>query len=263
MARNPRKTAFLGLAVIGFVTFAACRRQPPTSSDDARPSAPVSAELIQEADHLYAGRGDLMKVHQAIVGLRRASITEGGNYEVAWRLARLNYYFGSHSTHESEREKAFREGIEAGKLAVKLQDGKPDGHFWLGANYGGSAQDSVLGGLSEVEEIRHEMETVIKLDERYQAGSAYMVMGQTYLQAPLLLGGDRYKAVEYLEKGLRFGPTNALLRLHLAEAYLAVNRKEDARKQLEALFAMKPDPEFIPEHNDAVALAHKLEDKLK
>jgi tetratricopeptide (TPR) repeat protein len=241
----------------------ACHRQPAASSNETVANHKSSAELIQEADSLYAGREDLMKVVRAIVDLRRAAMSDGGNYDVAWRLARLDYYLGSHSAGEAEREKAFREGIQAGQLAVKLEDGKPEGHFWLGANYGGSAQDSMLSGLSEIEEIKREMETVIRLDERYQAGSAYMVLGQTYLEAPLLLGGDRYKAVDYLEKSVKLGPTNALARLHLAEAYLAVNRKDDARKQLEGLFAMQPDPDFTPEHNDAVAQARKLQEKLK
>jgi tetratricopeptide (TPR) repeat protein len=263
MLRKGRKIRLFSLGVAVLSAATACHRQPPASSNDTVANTQTSAELIQEADRLYVGREDLMNVVRAIVDLRRASMSDGGNYDVAWRLARLNYYLGSHSTNEAGREKAFREGIQAGMLAVKLQDGKPEGHFWLGANYGGSAQDSMLAGLSEVEDIRREMETVIRLDERYQAGSAYMVLGQTYLEAPLLLGGDRYKAVDYLEKSLRFGPTNALARLHLAEAYLAVNRKDDARKQLDALFAMQPDPDFTPEHHDAVAQARKLQEKLK
>jgi tetratricopeptide (TPR) repeat protein len=241
----------------------ACGREvSPTAPNEAVSNDLTSAEAIQEADRLYAGREELMKVRQALVALRRASMADGGNYDIAWRLGRLNYYLGSHTTDSAEREKAFREGIQAGKLAVQLQDGKPDGHFWLGANYGGSAQDSTLAGLSEVEDIRREMETVIKLDSNYQAGSAYMVMGQTYLQAPMLLGGDRYKAVEYLEKSVRIGPTNALAHARLAEAYLAVNRKDDAKKQVDALIAMKPDPDFVPEHNEALVEARKLQAQL-
>jgi hypothetical protein len=34
-----------------------------------------------------------------------------------------------------------------------------------------------------------------------------------------LFGGDPQRAVEEMEKGLRFGKTNAFLQLHLAEAY--------------------------------------------
>ncbi len=212
---------------------------------------------------LYAGRGNLNKVRQGLVALRQAEAADPANYELAWRLAKFNYYLGAHSSDENEREKAFREGTDAGKLAVKLQDGKPDGHFWLGANYGGTAQLSTLSGLAEIEDIKREMEAVLKLDEGYSAGSAYMVLGQVYLEAPRLLGGDTQKAIDYFQKGLRFGPTNSLLRWHLAQAYADANRKEDARKEIETLLAMKPAPGYEPEYDEAVMQARKLEEKIK
>lgn len=204
-----------------------------------------------------------MKVRQGIVALRQAQAGDQSNYELAWRLAKFNYYLGAHTPEPTEQDKAFHNGIENGKLAVKLQDGKPDGHFWLGANYGGSAKASVLAGLSEFDDIRDEMETVIKLDESYQSGSAYMVLGQLYLEAPRFLGGDTQKSIQYLEKGLRLGPDNALLRVHLAEAYAEAHRNDDARKQIDALLAMKPDPGYEPEHEEALAEARKLQEKLK
>jgi tetratricopeptide (TPR) repeat protein len=204
-----------------------------------------------------------MKVRQAIVAVRQAQADDRANYDIAWRLAEFNYFLGSHSSDSSEKDKAFREGIEAGKLAVKLQDGKPEGHFWLGANYGGVAQISMLAGFSDVADIKREMETVIKLDEKYQDGSAYMVLGQVYLESPTLLGGDTQKAISYLEKGLRLGPDNVLLHLHLAEAYAQAHRDADARKQIDALLAMKPAPGYEAEYNDAVAGVRKLQEKLK
>jgi len=237
-----------------------CRKGATTTNQAlTRPSS----EAIAEADRLYEGRADLMKVRQAIVVLRQAQAGDPTNYDIAWRLAEFNYFLGSHSSDSGEQDKAFREGIQAGKLAVKLQDGKPEGHFWLGANYGGSAETSTLAGLGEVEDIKREMETVIKLDEKYQDGSAYMVLGQVYLESPTLLGGDTQKAVSYLEKGLRLGPDNELMRLHLAEAYAQAHRNEDARKQIDMLLAMKPVPGYEAEYNEAVEGARKLQEKLK
>ena len=147
-----------------------CRKEGAATSDNS-PVRPA-ADVITEADTLYTGRGELTKVRQGLIALRHSQATEAGNYDLAWRLAKFNYYLASHTTDDTERDKAFRDGIEAGKLAVKLQDGKPDGHFWLGANYGGSAKVSMLTGLSEIDEIKREMEAVLKLDEGYQAGSA-------------------------------------------------------------------------------------------
>jgi tetratricopeptide (TPR) repeat protein len=249
------------VAAVGLATL--CCASKTSEAPPASPGGNESpAELIAQADKLYAEREDLARLRTGITSLRRALAVERGNYEAAWRLAKFDYYLGAHTTDDRERDKAFRDGAEAGRAAVELQANKPEGHFWLGANYGGSAEHSALAGLSSVDSIIEEMETVIKLDEGYQSGSAYMALGQVYLKAPGMLGGDEQKAVQNLEKGLRFGENNAFLRLRLAEAYVAVKRYDDARKQLDALNNIKPDPNYLPEYKEAVAAGEKLRSKI-
>ena len=249
--------------VVLLLPILACACRKAVSEAEVRGTGRPAADAIAEADQLYVGRSDLVKVRQALVALRQSQADDPTNYELAWRLAKFDYYLGAHTSEPTEREKAFHDGIAAGKLAVRLQNGKPEGHFWLGANYGGYAKLSVLAGLSDFEDIKQEMETVIKLDESYQSGSAYMALGQLYLEAPRMLGGDSQKAVEYLEKGLRYGSENALLRLNLAQAYHAVNRDRDARKQIDYIMSMKIDPAYEPEYKDAVEQAKKLLAELK
>jgi hypothetical protein len=241
-----------------------CGKQAPDTgkTDDSNDKA-VAGQKILEADQLYAQREDLSKVRLGVALLRQARIADYGNYEAAWKLAKFDYYLGAHTSDERERDTAFREGIDSGKIAVQLQENKPDGHFWLGANYGGSAEHSTIAGLANVEDIRGEMERVTKLDEAYQGGSAYLALGQLYLQAPRVLGGDHQKAVDLLEKGLRFGDHNALLRLKLAEAYHAENRDADARKQIDLILKMTPDPNYLPEYKEAVEKARELQGKIK
>lgn len=156
-------------------------------------------------------------MEQGIVALRQASTTDPDNYDAAWRLAKFNYYLATH-LNDNTRERAFREGIEAGKTAAKLQPDKPEGHFWLGANYGGTLESDTISDLASFDDVRKEMDAVLKLNEGYQDGSAYMVLGLLDLKAPRIVGGDPQKAVAEMEKGLRFGEANAFLRLHLAEA---------------------------------------------
>jgi tetratricopeptide (TPR) repeat protein len=258
---NARKIGSFALVVALLLVAISCRKAVPAAGETTAMRPAVDA--IAQADQLFAGREDLVKVRQGVVALRQAQAEDQGNYGLAWRLAKFNYFLGDHSPDTGERDKAYHDGIEAGKLAVKLQDGKPEGHFWLGANYGGSAKTSLLAGLSEFDDIKREMETVIKLDEGYQNGSAYMALGQLYLEAPRLVGGDTQKAIQYLEKGLKLGPDNALLRAQLAAGYVEVHRNEDARKQIDALLAMKPAPGYEPEYNDAVAEVKKLQEKIK
>lgn len=251
------------LVICGLACGALCCASKVKESPPAAVANESASELIAQADKLYTEREDLARVRASLTLLRRARTTEPSNYEAAWRISQFAHYLAAHTTDEAERDKAFREGAEAGKAAVELQPQKPEGHFWLGANYGGIAQHSTLAGLTAVDDITAEMETVLKLDEGFQGGSAYLALGQLYLQAPRMLGGDQQKAVAYLEKGLRFGENNALLRLRLAEAYIAVKRNEDARKQLDAINTLKPDPNFLPEYKDAVAEASKLRDKIR
>jgi tetratricopeptide (TPR) repeat protein len=246
-----------GLAFIGI----SCGNAD-SATYDRGPVRPAG-EAISEADHLYADRPDLAKVRQAIVSLRQAQADDQANYDIAWRLAKYNYYVGAHSDNSTEQDKAFTNGVEAGKLAVKLQDGKPEGHFWLGANYGGRAKNSMMAGLSGTEDIKTEMEKVLKIDEKFQSASAYMVLGQVYCQSPRMLGGDVPKAIEYLEKGAKLAPDNALMRVRLAEAYAAANRNGEAKKAIDDLLTMKPVAGYEPEYNEAVAEAKKLQEKIK
>jgi tetratricopeptide (TPR) repeat protein len=245
------------LLVVGLISVAAnCSRQ--TETVESKHDQAGAKELVAQADILYTQRADLPRAREGIILLRRAMAADSGSFDSAWKLARLNYYLGAHTNERSERERAFNEGIDAGRRAVKIEDGRPEGHFWLGANLGGKAQASMMSGLTSVSEIRSQMERVIQLDEGFQGGSAYMALGQIDLETPRMLGGDAKRAVEVLEKGLRFGENNTLYRLRLAQAYLAVNRKEEARKQLEFIINAAPDPNFLPEHQEAVAEARRL-----
>jgi tetratricopeptide (TPR) repeat protein len=253
--------------IVGLAGFAllSCSSRSEIKEDAAqeKQDKTAAAESIAQADKLYAERADLQRTREGIVLLTRALAMDSGSYDAAWRLARFNYFLGAHTDNDAERGRSYDKGVEAARVAVKLQDGKPEGHFWLGANLGGQAEQSALSGMTSIDEIREEMEKVIRLDEGFQSGSAYMALGQVDLEAPKFLGGDTKRAVEVLEKNLRFGTSNALYRLRLAQAYLAVNRKEDARRELDVILNMTPSPDYLPEYNDAAREARKLLDQAK
>jgi tetratricopeptide (TPR) repeat protein len=224
--------------------------------------AKAAADRISEAETLYAGREDLNKARVAVAALRQARTADYANYEAAWKLARAAFYVGDHTENDTERDDMFRDGIDSGKAAITLQPNKADGHFWLGANYGGSAAHSTLANLSSFNDIKREMEAVLKIDESYEGYSAYLGLGRLYLEAPRVLGGDSKQAIEYLEKGLKLNPNNTMMRAELAKAYAATNRNAEAKKQIETIMSATPDPKYVPEHKDAVAKAQKLQQRL-
>jgi tetratricopeptide (TPR) repeat protein len=258
-ARLLRPALLLSLAALAAAS-ASCARTPPPEAPRETESA---ASLVAQADALYAGRGSLEKAREAVAVLRRARMADYGDYEAIWKLSEYDYYLGVHEDDEQRRLEAFREGIAAGEQAVKLAPDKPEGHFWLGANIGGRAKaQGPLYALSSVPDIRREMETVIRLDEGFQAGSAYLALGQLDLELPEVMGGDSKRAVDELERGLKVGQDNALLRLELAKAYYEVKRPSDARAQATAILKMKPPPGYEPEYQEAAEGARQLLSKL-
>jgi len=259
LARARRTTLLVSLAALAAVS-SGCAR---TQTGEPPPDTASAAELVKQADGLYAERASIEKARQAVAVLRRARMADYGNYEAIWKLSKYNYHLGGHERDEPRKLEAFREGIAAGEAAVRLAPDKPEGHFWLGANIGGRAKaQGALYALSSVPDIRREMETVIKLDEGFQAGSAYLALGQLDLELPDVLGGDPERATVELERGLKVGENNALLRLQLARAYYQVGRHKDARAQAEAVLKMKPSPEYKTEYDEAAEGARQLLSKL-
>lgn len=252
-------SALISTSVVGF----GCDRGAPETGGVDNGDAAAAAASIAEAETLYEGREDMQKARVAVATLRQAQTADYGNYEAAWKLARAAFYVGDHTDVDSERDDMFREGTEAGKAAVQLQPNRPEGHFWLGANYGGAAAHSTIANLSSFRDIKGEMEAVLKLDESFQGYSAYLGLGRLYLQAPKVLGGDNEKAIEYLEKGVKLNPNNLPMRFHLAEAYEANDRDAEAKKQIEVLMALNPDPKYIAEHKAAMENAKKLLEKIE
>ncbi len=253
----------LPLALAAVAALAVSCRSQQASDAAVMETQPVS-ELLAQADALYAQRASLDKAREAAAAYRRARMADYNSYEAVWKLARADYYLGEHETSDDAKLNAYREGITAGEAAAKLAPDKPDGHFWYGANLGGRAEaQGPIYALSSVPDIRREMEAVIKLDENYEDGSAYMALGQIDMELPEMMGGDHKRAIDELEKGLKVsGGDNSMLRLRLAEAYYEAKRPQDARAQADAILKMKPDPDYEAEHQEAVEGARQLLKKL-
>lgn len=256
------RCVFIITVALFALTSVSCRWRSKANAAVYPTTNESGASLIGRADQFYGQREDLKQLEQGIVLLRQAAANDPNNYDANWRLAKFNFYLAGH-TEGDYKERAFREGVTAGKTAVALQPNKPEGHFWLGANYGGALEAEKITGLASIGDVRNEMDTVLKLDEGYQDGSAYMVLGLLDLKAPKIVGGDPQKAVTEFEKGLQFGKGNAFLRLHLAEAYQAVGRTSDAQQQLNTILSMTPDPNYLPELKEAQTRARELLEKLK
>ena len=255
---NPNRAYVLITIVITLCLQAACTSpaRPGTTLPELSESELSAART--EAASLFSQRTDLDKLREAISILERLRNPDHRNYEVEWTFAKYNYFLGLHSPNGDEAEAALEEGRDAARIAFKVGPNKPEGYFWYGANLGQLAKRSpVTVGLKSVDDIKEAMLKVVEIEPGYQNASAFDALAQVEL-ATRIKGGDSAKAVDYLEKGLAIDGNNSNLRLHLAEAYFALDRNDKAREQIQYLLNMKPNPEYLPEHETAIESAKKL-----
>jgi len=253
---NTNRTYKLITIVITLCLLWACSRS--TEEETPAKKDPVSPQLLADSDKLFDQRQELANLREAVAHMNRARRESAKSFDVESRLARYNYYLGRHSEDEKEREKAFEDGKAAGKSASKMEPNKPDGYFWFGANLGEQSNRNPLAiGVRSIDEIREAMNKVIDIQPNYEMASAYDVLGQLEL-GTRLLGGKPEKAVEYLEKGVELEKFNGETRVHLAEAYLVLGKDAEAKKQLNFVLEMKPNPAYLPEYAQQVEKAKKM-----
>ena len=235
--RNARPT----LLVIGiFVLSSAARSQ----------TALIFSSPEYRADDYYQARRDLNNVRKAISILQSAVSSNPRDYEAWWRISEYNCYLARH-VPQKEMKPILRAGIAAGKKAEALRARRPEGHFWTGANEGLLGENSnIITGLRLIDPVRNEMETVMKLDPAYQEYGAERILGRLYEQAPFFRGGDKQLSLRLLQDCLKRYPNNSLTLLYLADTYMDTGRREDARKMLERILTLCPDPIYGPELAD-------------
>lgn len=226
------------------------------STSDA--SKPDATQAIKSAEELFAARADIENLKAAAKLLSETRDPAKRNYDVEWMFAKYSYFLGKALETEKTKIETFEAGRDAARIASRIHPDRPDGHFWFAANLGELSQISpITVGLRSIDDIRESMGKVIELDPQYQGASAFDALGQLELKTRMY-GGKAEKGVEFLEKGLSLNKQNANIRLHLAEAYIAVKRDADARKQIDELIKMTPNPAYIKEHSEAVDKAKKL-----
>ncbi|MFN0107947.1 MAG: TRAP transporter TatT component family protein [Blastocatellia bacterium] len=197
----------------------------------------ASVNPYREADSLFTFAEDAERDKQSLATIEQALATGTSDYQWLWRAARAYFYVGDEADKD-DKQGYFQKGIAIAQRAIAAEPSAVEGHFWLAANYGGSSElVGALKALQTVKKIRAEMETVLRLNDRYQDGGAYLALGEMDKELPRIVGGSLSRAITRLETGLKIAPHNLEIKLALAEAYSEDGRKEDARRQLKELLA--------------------------
>lgn len=253
-----RKLYIFLTIVITLYLHAACSRVETHEPSGPKLSPDQIKAAILQAETLFKQREDVPKLKEAVNTLGEVRDWRQPDFEVEWKYSRMNYFLGKQTTDQKEAEAIFGRGRDAGTIAARLEPNRAEGHFWFGANLGELARmDPLVTGIKSVSDIRAAMNKVIEIDPKYQNSSAYDALAQIELESRLT-GGSAEKAAELLQTALATERDNANLHLHLAVAFLALKRNDEARKQIDTLMSMKQSPEYAIEYRETVAQAKKM-----
>jgi hypothetical protein len=224
-------------------------------------AAAQSAEA--DPDALYRDRTDLAKAHLAanIWAMRLAANPR--DFESAWKAARAEYWIGTQGP-EAERRAALERGTDAGRTASTIDPSRPEGYFWMAANMGTLAESYGLRqGIKYRGPIKDALEKVLTIDPAFQKGSADRALGRWYFKVPGLFGGSKKKSEEHLRTSLTYDPNSTASHYFLAETLLDMDRKGDARAELQAVIDAPLDPDWTPEDRDFKDKARRLMASIK
>jgi tetratricopeptide (TPR) repeat protein len=216
-----------------------------------------------DPDALYSQRDDLQKAREAANIWEARVKANPKDFESTWKLSRALYWLGGHDT-ENQRKTDLETATELGRTASVLEPNRPEGYFWMAANMGALAESyGMRAGLKYRTPIREALETVLKIDPAYQDGSADRALGRWYYKVPGLFGGDKKRSEEHLRKSLTYDPNSSASHYFLAETLIELDRKPDARAELQKVLDAPLNPTWAPEDREWKQKAQKLLATLK
>ncbi len=227
------------------------------ASAAGRASGLPLSDRVREADDYFLGRQKMENVREGLELLRKQVAENPRDYEAWWRISKFTCFMGQRAAGP-EKLRLLEEGINAGKKAVALLPNRVEGHFWLGANYGLTAEArNFLRAILMVDTVRREMETANRLGPDYEQAGGLRTLARVDYRAPFFKGGDKRRSVERLRDCLRRYPQNSLAMLYLADSLTDLGHADEARATLENILNLCPDPDYGPEfaENQAEARA--------
>jgi hypothetical protein len=121
----------------------------------------------------------------------------------------------------------------------------------MAADMGAMAESfGIRAGLRYRGPIKEALETVLRIDPSFQQGSADRALGRWYFKVPRLFGGNRDRAIEHLKKSLVHNPDSTATHFFLAETYLDMDRRDDARREARLVLDAPLDPAWTPEDRE-------------
>ncbi|MEQ8351731.1 MAG: hypothetical protein RH862_09625 [Leptospiraceae bacterium] len=191
--------------------------------------------------------GNLEKAEKALLSLRAEHPDED---LICGKLSSVYFYRGLFTKDDQKRELFYEHGTNFGKEAINMNPRAIYGNFWYASNAGqlGICQ-GIMASLASIDPFKKSMEVVLKENENFFFAGPHRALGRLFHQAPgwPISVGNKNKAAEHLERAVELAPEFFNNRSFLAELYLDMGKKDNAREHLEYLVGSHPKPDHAIE----------------
>jgi len=178
--------------------------------------------------------------------LEKSNAKSPTNYELLWRLSRVETLLGESDAGDEDKEIAhYNKALELAELAIRADKNGSMGYIRRAAANGKLALfQGVLTANSYVNAVLDDAEKAIKLKsaDEYNMATAYYILGRTHLklsETPVVLRmpldldwGNIDEAVEYLEKAVKMRPAFIMYRYDFARALIEYDEEGKAKAEL-------------------------------
>lgn len=187
---------------------------------------------------------DLKALRKAFMICERILERSPDDFQTMTLYSRLCWSIGSQEEENFQKE-WFGRGRDMGKKIKEKYPNKPDGYYWYTVNYGEWVdRSSIFQKIGAKKVIMTDMNKVLELDDTYDSGGAYIIIGRINYIAP---GGSYEKAIECFEKAMKIGPRRTTAYLFLGELYLHEHVFDKAEELFQHVLSMDVDPRFAIE----------------
>ncbi len=180
-------------------------------------------QMISLLEHIWVHRQQYDRFKKDIKKIEKIILSYTDSYEIMWRAEEAIYYHATYLIKDkSEKKRIYELGIKCGRYAVKLNMNRPEGVYWLAVLYGKYAdQINIFSAVKYVYKMKWGLEQTLKIDDRYQDGMAYLILGALYLEYPgKPFGfGNVETGIKYLKKAYKLNPECKAVYEYLALYY--------------------------------------------
>ncbi len=211
-----------------------------------------AAKGMSALDKLWKARDEKGNAERLIEGLEEAVAADPKSYDALWKLARACWWLSDMTEDTSKKKLLGEKGKEAGKKAWQVEEGSVEGHIWYAAALGEfglgiSIAKAIWQGLDS--DFRKHAERAIAIDKAYDGAAPLRALGRFYSKLPWPKQ-DLKKSEQLLREGIEVAPERLFTRLYLADTLDALGRKDEAKKELDALLKMKAKPDEAADEDE-------------